>query len=63
MLSSVVVERDAARYIGFTSAALRKWRREGRGPAYIRFGRSVRYRIADLDHWLDTYRVEPDSHR
>jgi predicted DNA-binding transcriptional regulator AlpA len=52
-------ERDAARYICYTQAALRSWRRKGRGPAYIRYGRSVRYLRSDLDAWLARHRVEP----
>ena len=51
-------EQNAAPYVGYTRDALRKWRREGRGPAYIRFNRSVRYRVSDLDAWLDAHRVE-----
>jgi predicted DNA-binding transcriptional regulator AlpA len=51
-------EPKAATYIGFTTSALRLWRREGRGPSYIRHGRSVRYLLKDLDGWLDRHRVE-----
>jgi hypothetical protein len=53
-----LAERDAAQYIGFRPPALRCWRREGRGPAYIRHGRSVRYLTRDLDDWLARHRVE-----
>lgn len=52
-------EPDAAQYIAYTTAALRKWRAEGRGPAYVRHGRSVRYLRSDLDAWLAAHRVEP----
>jgi len=50
-------ETNAARYIGFTAAALKVWRRTGRGPAFIRTGRAVRYRLSDLDAWLQAHRV------
>jgi predicted DNA-binding transcriptional regulator AlpA len=56
--SPVLDEREAAPYIGYTTAALRLWRREGRGPAYIRAGRSIRYTTRDLDSWLMRHRVE-----
>jgi predicted DNA-binding transcriptional regulator AlpA len=56
--STTIAERDAAAYIAFTSAALRAWRRQGRGPAFIRIGRSVRYRVRDLDAWLDAHVVQ-----
>jgi hypothetical protein len=46
-------ERDAAKYIGLSVGFLRA-SRIGRceGPAYVRAGRAVLYRIADLDEWL-----------
>ena len=46
-----VNEQDAAHYIGYSPAYLRKARQQGRGPAYIRIGRTIRYRIPDLDSW------------
>jgi len=50
-------EHHAAPYIGFSAAALRAWRRQGRGPAYIQVGRSIRYRLNDLDSWLAAHEV------
>jgi predicted DNA-binding transcriptional regulator AlpA len=55
--SPALDERDAATYIGYTTSALRAWRRQGRGPAYIKAGRSVRYLVRDLDAWLAAHRV------
>lgn len=52
-----VHEPDAARYIGLSRAFLRQGRAHGRGPAYIKCGRAIRYRIADLDAWLEAHRV------
>jgi len=53
-----LTEEDAAHYVAYTPSALRKWRKKGSGPAYIRHGRSIRYRVRDLDDWLDGHRVE-----
>lgn len=55
----VITEREAAAFTGVSQAALRLWRRESRGPAYVRFGRAIRYRVDDLDRFLDQHRVEP----
>ena len=52
-----VAEHDAATYIGYTPSALRAWRRDNRGPSFIRNGRSIRYLVADLDAWLSAHRV------
>jgi excisionase family DNA binding protein len=32
---------------------LEQWRSQGRGPKYIKVGRHVRYRWADVNAWLD----------
>jgi predicted DNA-binding transcriptional regulator AlpA len=56
-LLHTVGERDAATYLGYTTAALRSWRAKGKGPSYVRHGRSVRYLVADLDAWLQAHRV------
>jgi predicted DNA-binding transcriptional regulator AlpA len=54
-------EREAARCIGMSVG----WVRAGRGykhpkaPPYLKIGRAVRYRIEDLDEWIDRCRVEP----
>jgi excisionase family DNA binding protein len=33
------------------------WNKSGRGPDYIRVGRHVRYRLADVITWEDSRRV------
>jgi hypothetical protein len=58
--SQILMEADAAMYIGMSRAFLRA-SRGGRcdGPAYIQAGRSVRYRLRDLDEWLEAHCKEP----
>jgi hypothetical protein len=56
--SHSVTEREASHYINLTVAYLRKARQQGRGPAYLRIGRTIRYRIEDLDAWLLAHRVK-----
>jgi predicted DNA-binding transcriptional regulator AlpA len=46
-------EHDAAALVGFAAKTLREWRYRGRGPRFEKFGRSVRYRLADLMSWLE----------
>ncbi len=61
--AQVLTERDAAKYLALLRPYLRKARRVGGGPAFIQVGRAVRYRVADLDHFLYTRRVETrESH-
>jgi len=52
-------EKEVAALIGFAVQSLRNWRFLGRGPSYIKRGRSVRYRLKDVLDWMETHRVEP----
>lgn len=61
---ALLTEAEAARYIGFSREFLRQSRSHGRrdgrtpGPAYVRFGRTIRYRLVDLDEWALRHRRE-----
>ena len=48
--------KQAARYLGVSPKKLHRLRTEGGGPAYYKFGKSVRYRREDLDEWAGTRR-------
>ena len=53
----VVRERKAAEMLGVSTAALRRWRREQRGPAFIRLERAIGYRLSDLEEFLKSHTV------
>lgn len=42
----------AARHLGISKSTLEKLRVFGGGPSFMKLGRSVRYRISDLDVWM-----------
>jgi excisionase family DNA binding protein len=44
---------------GIPAETFRWWRRQGRGPAYLKFGRVIRYRLADVEAWELSGLVEP----
>jgi hypothetical protein len=50
---------ETARLIKFSAAALRKWRREGRGPPFIRVGRQIRYVASCVHAWAKAHSVTP----
>ena len=52
-------EKEAAVILGCTVSALRKWRLLGKGPAFCRVGRLVRYSETDLASFLNANRVDP----
>lgn len=51
-LPQMVCEKQAARMLAVSIAALRRWRREGRGPEFTRLERCVRYNIKSIECWL-----------
>lgn len=48
-------ERQAAEYLTLSAGTLSVWRSTGRYKIpFVKVGRRVRYRRADLDAWLDS---------
>lgn len=48
----MLTTQDAAQYLGLAPATLNKWRVYRTGPRFLKLGRAVRYRRADLDAYL-----------
>jgi hypothetical protein len=49
---------EAAEYLKVPVATLKAWRYRGTGPTYIRLNHAhVRYRVRDLDEWIDSQAV------
>ena len=46
-------EEEAAEVLNVTRSALRRWRLERRGPRYVKMGRLVRYRMDDLQTFVE----------
>jgi len=53
-----VSESELARRADVSIAVLRKWRREGRGPRFLKLGRLIRYLVRDVDAWLEAHAVD-----
>lgn len=48
--------------LGVTTTTLQTWRCEGKGPRYIKLGKSVFYRFGDVQDWIDdTLIVHPEE--
>lgn len=52
MTAATLKTESAAEYVGLGKSTLDKLRTTGGGPRYLKLGRAVRYRTADLDAWL-----------
>ena len=46
--------KDAAHMLGLHPDTLRRLRRIGGGPRFVRIGRAVRYRADDIEVWAAT---------
>lgn len=44
---------DLAAFLGIPEKTLTDWRYRGKGPAFKRVGKHVRYRPEDIREWLD----------
>jgi len=51
--NAIMNVEQAAEYLGLATSTLNKWRCYGEGPVFLKLGRSVRYRINDLDNFLE----------
>jgi excisionase family DNA binding protein len=48
---------ELAGMMGVHRSTPKKWRREGRGPRYLKLGKSVRYALTDVQAWLNAHIV------
>jgi len=57
----VVDEKQAAAYVNLSVKTLQARRAAHKAPAFLKIGRSIRYRMADLDAFLSAHRVDPEA--
>ncbi|MHA7142960.1 helix-turn-helix transcriptional regulator [Arthrobacter sp. Sr33] len=60
IVDGLMTTADVARYLQVSEGTVENLRGSLSGPQFIRIGRSVRYRLRDLDAYLDANaRVQP----
>ena len=60
--TQALTDLEAAEKCGLRPATLRKWRRQGRGPKWYRYGRAIRYLLSDLEEWQKTQPAGGDKY-
>lgn len=55
--SPLIDERQLCADLGISSVTAAKWRAKAAGPPFIKVGRLVRYRRADVEAWLTSRTV------
>jgi excisionase family DNA binding protein len=61
MTDKLLTQRQLADELEVSLRTLERWRQQGTGPAFIRVGRSPRYRRSDIDAWLERQRRTGDE--
>ena len=49
----ILTEGQAAEFLNLKKKTLQAWRVRGGGPPFLKLGRAVRYRISDLENFLN----------
>ena len=49
----LMTPRELAEFLQVDPERLYEWRRKGDGPRFVKLGRDVRYRRADVHAWLE----------
>ena len=53
--------KKASEFIGCKPPLMQRWRRERKGPPYMKIGRLVRYRQRDLEEFLEQNLRKPEA--
>lgn len=51
---SLITREQAADLLGLRPQTLAAWATTGRGPAIVRLGRAVRYRVSELTRYVES---------
>ncbi len=51
---------EVAELLQVETTMLSNWRTARKGPTYIKVGSLVRYRVSDVEAWIESQRVETE---
>ncbi|MEO8840181.1 MAG: helix-turn-helix domain-containing protein [Kofleriaceae bacterium] len=54
-IGELVDEASLAKRLNVSRSTLQSWRYTGRGPRWIKLGRLIRYRVRDIDDYLEAH--------
>jgi excisionase family DNA binding protein len=58
-LDPLVTITELAEYLGVPVKTIYEWRQTGRGPVCVRIGRHLKFRLSDVQAWVDSQRDVP----
>jgi predicted DNA-binding transcriptional regulator AlpA len=53
MADELLTTEELAGRLKVSIAAIESWRSSGEGPPYVRVVKAVRYRLSDVDKWIE----------
>jgi predicted DNA-binding transcriptional regulator AlpA len=56
-----VTEKQVSKITEIALPTLRNYRHNGKGPPYVKVGRSVRYLLADVIRFMEQGRIQPGT--
>jgi len=60
LVSPLLDSREVAAYLKVSESTLSRWRADRKGPPYLRMGSIARYRLDQIDAWLES--LSSDEH-
>ena len=58
--NGILTEAEAAEMIvDLKPQTLAKWRLRRKGPCFLKLGGKIRYKVTDIQEWMDSCRVDP----
>ena len=57
-MTNLVDTKKASEILGISHNTLKKYRMIGGGPIFMKFGRTVRYDIVDLNEWASARKYD-----
>ncbi len=60
MQNKLLDTKELSEYLGIAVSTILEYRMQGRGPVYIKLGHLVRYKVADVDAWLESQKPKND---
>jgi excisionase family DNA binding protein len=59
VLDPLVTITGLAEYLGVPVKTIYEWRQAGRGPVGVRIGRHLKFRLSDVQAWIEAQRDLP----
>ena len=62
-MQPLLTQRQAAALLCLSERTLERFRVSGIGPKFVRMGKSIRYRLGDVEAWIERRTVGSTSER